>query len=133
VIPNVILHLINELPVVADLEDLPAGGDRSVRCTNIRTVDGKRPAFVHERNSTFIFPMSMIRLIEAPSAGSEASQEFEAQNGLTAIPEVTSPPPPPPLSLRLLSLRRRTGRSKSICGATGVRRVHRGTCHRGRW
>ena len=97
VIPNVILHLINELPVVADLEDLPAGGDRSVRCTNIRTVDGKRPAFVHERNSTFIFPMSMIRLIEAPNAGSEASQEFEAQNGLTAIPEVTSPPQPPPL------------------------------------
>ena len=97
VIPNVILHLINELPVVADLEDLPAGGDRSVRCTNIRTVDGKRPAFVHERNSTFIFPMSMIRLIEAPNAGSEASQEFEAQTGLTAIPEVTSVPAPPPL------------------------------------
>ena len=97
VIPNVILHLINELPVVADLEDLPAGGDRSVRCTNIRTVDGKRPAFVHERNSTFIFPMSMIRLIEAPNAGSDASQEFEAQTGLTAIPEVTSVPAPPPL------------------------------------
>lgn len=98
VIPNVILHLINELPVVADLEELPAGGDRSVRCTNIRTVDGKRPAFVHERNSTFIFPMSMIRLIEAPHAGSEASQEFEAQDGgLTAIPEVTTPPPPPSL------------------------------------
>jgi hypothetical protein len=98
VIPNVILHLINDLPVVADLDDLPAGGDRSVRCTNIRTVDGKRPAFVHDKNSTFIFPMSMIRLIEAPHAGSETSEEFEAQNnGLTAIPEVATPPPPPPL------------------------------------
>ncbi len=97
VIPNVILHLINELPVVADLEDLPAGGDRSVRCTNIRTVDGKRPAFVHERNSTFIFPMSMICLIEAPHGVSETTDEFEAQSGLTAIPEVTSRPPPPPL------------------------------------
>jgi hypothetical protein len=97
VIPNVILHLINELPVVADLDDLPAGGDRSVRCTNIRTVDGKRPAFVHDRNSTFIFPMSMIRLIEAPHGVSETSEEFDAQGGLTAIPEVTTPPPPPPL------------------------------------
>jgi hypothetical protein len=97
VIPNVILHLINDLPVVADLDDLPAGGDRSVRCTNIRTVDGKRPAFVHDKNSTFIFPMSMIRLIEAPHAGSETSEEFGAQTGLTVIPEVTTPPSPPPL------------------------------------
>ena len=95
VIPNVILHLINELPVVADLEDLPNGSDRSVRCTNVRTVDGKRPPFVHDRNSTFIFPMSMIRLIEAPHAGSETSEEFEAQGGLPAIPELTEPPPVP--------------------------------------
>ena len=97
VVPNVILHLINELPVVADLEDLPAGGDRSLRCTNIRTVDGKRPAFVHDKNSVFIFPMSMIRLIEAPHGVSDADEEFEAQNGMPAIPEVTSPPPMPPL------------------------------------
>ncbi len=32
----------------------------------MRTVDGKRPSFVHDRNSTFVFPMDMIRLIEAP-------------------------------------------------------------------
>ena len=100
VVPNVILHLINELPVVADLEDLPAGGDRSLRCTNIRTVDGKRPAFVHDKNSVFIFPMSMIRLIEAPHAVADADEDFEAQNGMTAIPETTdqfAPPPLPPL------------------------------------
>ena len=100
VVPNVILHLINELPVVADLEDLPAGGDRSLRCTNIRTVDGKRPAFVHDTNSVFIVPMSMIRLIEAPHAVSDADEEFESQHGMTAIPETTeqsATPPLPPL------------------------------------
>ena len=95
VVPNVIVHLINELPVVADLDELPSGSDRNVRCSNIRTVDGKRPAFVHDKNSVFIFPMTMIRFLEAPNAGSEASQEFEAQTGLTAIPEVTSVSPPP--------------------------------------
>ncbi len=58
VITNVILHLINDLPVVVDLEALPAGGDLSVTCTNVRTVDGKRPPFVHDRNSTFVFPCS---------------------------------------------------------------------------
>ena len=40
----------------------------------MRTVDGKRPQFVHDRNSTFVFPMGMIRLIEAPlHLGSQAS------------------------------------------------------------
>jgi hypothetical protein len=66
VITNVIIHLMNELPVMVDLEHLPVGGDGNVRCTNVRTVDGKRPQFVHDRNGVFIFPMNMIRLIEAP-------------------------------------------------------------------
>ena len=98
VVPNVILHLINELPVVADLDELPSGSDRNVRCSNIRTVDGKRPAFVHDKNSVFVFPMSMIRFLEAPHAGSETSEDFEVQNnGLPAIPETTAQPEPPPL------------------------------------
>lgn len=66
VISNVVIHLVNELPIVVDMEALPSGADRSVVCTNVRTVDGKRPQFVHDRNSTFVFPMDMIRLIEAP-------------------------------------------------------------------
>jgi len=66
VISNVIIHLVNELPIMVDLESLPSGADRSVTCTNVRTVDGKRPSFVHDRHSTFIFPMDMVRLIEAP-------------------------------------------------------------------
>ena len=66
VISNVVIHLVNELPIVVDMEALPSGADRSIVCTNVRTVDGKRPQFVHDRNSTFVFPMDMIRLIEAP-------------------------------------------------------------------
>ena len=74
VISNVVIHLVNELPIVVDMEALPSGSDRSVVCTNVRTVDGKRPQFVHDRNSTFVFPMGMIRLIEAPlQTGSQAS------------------------------------------------------------
>jgi len=65
VIPNAIIHLNNDLPVLADLEKLPDGPDRSITCTNIRTIDGKRPAFVHDPKSTFVFPLSVIRLIEA--------------------------------------------------------------------
>ncbi len=66
-IHNVFIHMNNEQPIVADLVDMPAGTDRSIRCTNVRTVDGKRPSFVHEKDSTFVFPLSIIRLIEVPA------------------------------------------------------------------
>ena len=64
---GVIIHLENDLPIVVDMEELPHGSDRVIHCTNVRTVDGKRPAFVHDRNSTFVFPLGVIRLIEAPA------------------------------------------------------------------
>ncbi|HUR16405.1 MAG TPA: hypothetical protein VMZ33_03910 [Candidatus Limnocylindrales bacterium] len=90
VITNVIVHLHNDLPIVVDMEGLPKGSDRSIRCTNVRTVDGKRPTFVNDRHSTFVFPMSMIRLLEVPADGTH--------QGNTAIvtPEPQGPPPPPP-------------------------------------
>ena len=67
VIHGVIVHLENDLPVLVDLEDLPGPADQILRCTNVRTVDGKRPAFVHDRRSTFLLPMKIVRLIEVPS------------------------------------------------------------------
>lgn len=67
VISGVIIHLENELPIKADLDEMPGPRDQLIRCTNVRTVDGKRPQFVHEQGSTFIFPISIIRLIEAPA------------------------------------------------------------------
>ena len=91
VIQNVIIHLVNDLPVVVDLEELPSGADRNIRCTNVRTVDGKRPNFIHDRNWTFVFPMSVIRLIEAPQAGSETDEQFNSQAPLPALPPPRAP------------------------------------------
>jgi len=73
VISGVIIHLENQLPILVDLIELPGPQDLVVRCTNVRAVDGKRPQFVHDRNSTFIFPITMIRLIEAPAMSDEAA------------------------------------------------------------
>jgi hypothetical protein len=82
VISNVFIHLNNDLPIMADLEAMPAGTDRSIRCTNVRTVDGKRPSFVHDKNSTFVFPLAMIRLIEVPSqAGHSADTTLATVDG----------------------------------------------------
>ena len=89
VISSVLIHLLNDQPVVADLEDLPGAADRLVRCTNVRTIDGKRPAFVHDRHSTFVFPIAMIRFIEVPqiSPSSEVATQDEPST------YVSEPPP----------------------------------------
>jgi hypothetical protein len=76
VIPKAIVHLINDLPIMVDLDALPGPTDRSIRCTNVRTVDGKRPSFVLDQQATFVFPLSVIRLIEA-QLGENAAQVVE--------------------------------------------------------
>jgi len=84
VISNVILHLNNDLPIVVDMLELPGPADRNVRCTNVRTVDGKRPQFVHDRESTFVFPMAMIRLIEAPAGLMAVQSKSKGQKATVA-------------------------------------------------
>ena len=83
VISNVFIHMHNEQPILADLVEMPAGTDRSIRCTNVRTVDGKRPSFMHDKNSIFVFPLSTIRMIEVPAQ--------IAQSGDTALVTVDAP------------------------------------------
>jgi hypothetical protein len=78
VITNVIVHLLGEMPILCDIETMPEGRDRSIRCTNVRTIDGKRPAFVHDRHATFILPLSTIRVIEVPAAADAATGESPA-------------------------------------------------------
>jgi hypothetical protein len=78
VIKGVILHLENDLPVMADLEDLPDGSDVMLRCTNVRLLDGKRPAFVHNVKSVFVMPLARIRVIEIPPSAGVAG-EFQPE------------------------------------------------------
>ena len=92
-IRGVILHIENSLPVLVDLESLPEPGDRMVRCTNVRTVDGKRPTFVHDRLGTFIFPLQVIRMMEAPADG--AAAPVEAHDQPVRAPVVLVPEPEP--------------------------------------
>lgn len=79
VIKGVILHLENDLPVMADLEELPDGADVMLRCTNVRMLDGKRPAFVHDPKSVFVMPLSRIRVIEIPSHAGLGPDEEEPE------------------------------------------------------
>jgi hypothetical protein len=59
-----ILHLVSDQPLSVDLLEQPTPSDIAVVCTNVRTVDGKRPVFIDFSNSTFVFPMTMVRFLE---------------------------------------------------------------------
>jgi hypothetical protein len=68
VIRNVILHINNEQPLMADLYEPPSPGDVGLRCTNLRQMNGKRPVFVDDMKSIFFFPYLHIRFVEIPPA-----------------------------------------------------------------
>jgi hypothetical protein len=65
-IRNAVLHLNNEQPVVVDLFELPQAVDLGVRCTNMRTLDGKRPVFIDDIKAVFFFPYEHVRFVEIP-------------------------------------------------------------------
>ena len=72
-IRNVVVHLHNEQPLLADLFEMPKALDQGLLCTNLRSMDGKRPIFVDRIESTFFFPYLHIRFIEiVPSADAVA-------------------------------------------------------------
>jgi hypothetical protein len=68
VIRNAVLHLASEQPLLADLYDMPVPADVSLVCTNIRSLDGKKPVFVDHADSVFVFPYLHIRFVEIPAA-----------------------------------------------------------------
>jgi len=78
VIRNVVIHIANEQPLLADLYDMPTSADVSLICTNVRMLDGKKPIFVDHSGSVFVFPYQTIRFLEL-TAGSVDG--FEAGDG----------------------------------------------------
>lgn len=66
-IRDAVLHLLNEQPLVADLPAMPSPGDVTLHCTNLRTLNRKRPVFVDDVAATFIVPYAQIRFVEIPT------------------------------------------------------------------
>ena len=65
-IRNVVVHISNEQPMLADLFDTPDPTDAGLLCTNLRLMDGKQPIFINSVESTFFFPYRAIRFLEIP-------------------------------------------------------------------
>ena len=70
---NAVLHISNEQPLLCDLFELPNPSDVALRCTNLRMLDGKRPIFIDDSKSVFIFPYLHIRFVEVPPASAASA------------------------------------------------------------
>ncbi|MBI1802752.1 MAG: hypothetical protein HY259_13020 [Chloroflexi bacterium] len=70
---TIILHLPNEDPILAEMEDLPKPGDSSVIVTNMRKRDGGRLTYIDGEAEQFILPWHRITFIEVlPSEAERA-------------------------------------------------------------
>jgi hypothetical protein len=69
-----ILHLLNDQPLSVDILEEPKPSDVAIICTNVRSLDGKRPVFIDFINSKFVIPMAAIRFVEIPTGVAETER-----------------------------------------------------------
>ena len=71
---DVVVHILNEQPIVADLVSEPVPSDVALICRNLRTLNGKKPIFVDRADSTFVLPLAAIRFLEIHRESVEAHE-----------------------------------------------------------
>ena len=62
--PNVIVHVQNEDPVVGEMDSLPGPSDVTVTLKNPRRRDGKDLPYLDPSVTTVVWPMTRINFIE---------------------------------------------------------------------
>ena len=73
---------------MVDLFELPTADDAGLLCTNLRTMDGKRPVFIDHIESTFFFPYHVVRFLEIPK-GEVGSRPKSRRRGPAVADEAT--------------------------------------------
>ncbi len=68
-IKNAVLHPVGDQPMLADLVVEPQPGDISLMCTNLRTIDGKRPPSIEHPDGVYVIPLVTLRFVEIPKSG----------------------------------------------------------------
>jgi hypothetical protein len=78
---EIIIHLHNEDPVLAEIESLPDPGDQTIVITNPRRRDGRSLHYVTEGATSFIFPWTRITFIEVmePEEAKEVVEFFRSE------------------------------------------------------
>jgi hypothetical protein len=74
---TVVIHLVGEEPIMAEMEKLPEPSDNCIICTGVRRKDGKPVEYVEANVDIVIFPWHRISAIEVlPSAEEEVVEFF---------------------------------------------------------
>ena len=65
------IHIVNEQPIVAEVEALPSMHDTLLTIANPRQRDGKDVAFLAPNVTTIIVPVSRLNFIQVLPSGEE--------------------------------------------------------------
>jgi hypothetical protein len=85
---DVVVHILNEQPLLADLLAAPEPSDAALICRNLRAMNGHKPVFVDMADSTFVLPMAAIRFVEIHrSSVQEHEAEMAGQAGRAGCPD----------------------------------------------
>jgi len=64
---QVILHLANSEPILAEIEELPGPSDTLIKIKNPTMVDGKDITYIRDDTTTIIWPIERINFLEVIS------------------------------------------------------------------
>ncbi|MDA1329698.1 MAG: hypothetical protein DWG76_00950 [Chloroflexi bacterium] len=68
---TVLIHILNEDPIVGEVEELPAPSDQTLKVENPRKRDGKDLPYLQANVTSVIWPWSRINFIEVLPTGGE--------------------------------------------------------------
>jgi hypothetical protein len=61
---DVVVHILNEQPLRADMLFEPLSTDNVLVCRNLRTMNGKKPIMADHIDSLFVIPLTQVRFVE---------------------------------------------------------------------
>jgi hypothetical protein len=74
---SVIIHLMNQDPVLAEMEELPGPAATNIHFTNPRKRDGKPVTWATPGATAFIFSMSQVYFVEVMTSEEERRNVVE--------------------------------------------------------
>ncbi len=73
----VIIHVIGEDPILADMEELPKPQDLFVEFTNPRKRDGKAIPYITQGAKVFMYPWHRLSFVEVMTTETEREEVIE--------------------------------------------------------
>jgi hypothetical protein len=73
----VLIHVMNEDPILAEMDELPNPGDNFLVFTNPRRRDGRPVNYVTAGARTFIFPWTRVSFVEVMVSEEERREVLE--------------------------------------------------------